>query len=78
VAADRKFAAHSGQINAWGRNNRWVKESFDTRGAETNGLLRKIPRNGHGRQLAWRKMLKTENLKAEIKRTGEKAETLKR
>jgi len=78
VAADRKFAAHSGQINAWGRNNRWVKESFDTREAETNGLLRKIPRNGHGRQLAWRKMLKTENLKAEIKRTGEKAETLKR
>jgi hypothetical protein len=33
---------------------------------------------GHGRQLAWRKMLKTENLKAEIERTGEKAETLKR
>jgi hypothetical protein len=63
VAENRKFTAHSGQINAWGNNNRWVKESFDTREAETNGLLRKIPRNGHGRQLAWRQMLKGESRK---------------
>jgi hypothetical protein len=64
VAENRKFAAHSGQINAWGNNNRWVKESFDTREAETNGLLRKIPRNGHRRQLAFGE--KSEMLKAEI------------